>query len=64
VKSVEVDLKAKTVAVAMKNGSLTRETVVKALGDTKFKVSSFALVEKKPAAKKAAKPATKSKKKS
>ncbi len=61
--SVEVDLKAKAVTVAMKKGSLTREAVVKALADTKFKVSSFALVEKKPAAKKAAKPGIKAEKK-
>jgi hypothetical protein len=62
VNSVEVDLKAKAVTVAMKKGSLTREAVVKALAGTKFKVSSFAMVEKKPAAKKAAKPVVKTKK--
>ena len=49
-KSAEVDLKAKTVTVAMKKGSLTRETVAKALGDTKFKVSSFAPVKTTPKA--------------
>ncbi len=44
-KSVEIDLKAKTATVAMKKGGLTREAVVKALVDTKFKVSSFASVK-------------------
>ena len=47
-KSVEIDLKAKTATVAMKKGALTREDVVKALVDTKFKVSSFASVKAAP----------------
>ena len=59
--NVETDLKAKTATVTMKTGTLQRAAVVKALGDTKYEVSSFA--PKAPAASEAKKAAPKTKKK-
>jgi len=54
VDSAEVDLKAKTVTVTMKQGTLDRKAVAKALEGTKFEVSSFEQVKDAPEKKKAA----------